>query len=186
MDRNVSIHLCFKGNKSGLFVNYFQIFFLARNVFVCFKLLRNQNRTFVISKNYIKTKQKRYKLRQGFPKTKQNVKIIKKKFWKRNKTKAFGQKILRTERKRFVSIQNFDLKTFTFDLFWNKSSKTEASDLERSLIWHCYMIDGPCRLPWRTTPLAPIWGWCLSNRIDLLLAVLSAVNVLSSYFVLTS
>jgi hypothetical protein len=57
-----------------------------------------------------------------------------KKFWKRNKTKAFGQKILRTDRKRFVLIQNFDLKTFTFDLFWNESSKTEASDLERSLI----------------------------------------------------
>ncbi len=57
-----------------------------------------------------------------------------KKFWKQNKTKAFGRKILRTDRKRFVSIQNFDLKTFTFDLFWNESSKTEASDLERSLI----------------------------------------------------
>jgi hypothetical protein len=55
-------------------------------------------------------------------------------FWKRNKTKAFGPKILRTDRKRFVSIQNFDLQTFTFDLFWNESSKTEASDLERSLI----------------------------------------------------
>jgi hypothetical protein len=41
---------------------------------------------------------------------------------------------LRTDRKRFVSIQNFDLKTFTFDLFWNESSKTEDSDLERSLI----------------------------------------------------
>jgi hypothetical protein len=40
-----------------------------------------------------------------------------KKNWKRNKTKAFGQKILRTDRKRFVSIQNFDLKTFIFDLF---------------------------------------------------------------------
>jgi hypothetical protein len=55
-------------------------------------------------------------------------------FWKRNKTKAFGPKILRTDRKHFVSIQNFDLKTFTFDLFWNESGKTEASDLERSLI----------------------------------------------------
>ncbi len=57
-----------------------------------------------------------------------------KKLWKWNKTKAFGQKILRSDRKRFVSIQNFDLKMFTFDLFWNESSKTEASDLERSLI----------------------------------------------------
>jgi hypothetical protein len=88
-------------------VNYFQIFLLVRNVFVCFKLLRNQNKTLL-----------------------DNLKKI----WKRNKTKAFGPKILRTDRKRFVSIQNFDFKTFTFDLFWNESSKTEASDLERSLI----------------------------------------------------
>ena len=48
--------------------------------------------------------------------------------------KLLVKKFLRTDRKRFVSIQNFDLKTFTFDLFWNESSKTEASDLERSLI----------------------------------------------------
>jgi hypothetical protein len=57
-----------------------------------------------------------------------------KKFWKRNKTKAFDPKILKTDRNRFVSIQNFDLKTFKFDLFWSESSKTEASDLKRSLI----------------------------------------------------
>jgi hypothetical protein len=110
LDRNVSIHLCFKGNKT------------------------EQNRTFVFSKNDIKTKPKRYKLRQGFSKTKQNVLIIKKNFGNGTKQKAFGPKILRTDRKRFVSIQNLDLKTFTFDLFWNESSKTEASDLERSLI----------------------------------------------------
>ena len=59
--------------QNGTFANYFQIFLLVRNVFVCFKLLRNQNRTFVFSKNDIKTKPKRYKLRQGFPKTKRNV-----------------------------------------------------------------------------------------------------------------
>jgi hypothetical protein len=119
--------------QNGTFANYFQIFLLVRNVFVCFKLLRNQKRTFVFSKNDIKTKPKCYKLRQGFLKTKQNVQIILKNFWKRNK-KAFGPKILRTDRKRFVSIQNFHLKTFTFDLFWNESSKTEASYLKRSLI----------------------------------------------------
>jgi hypothetical protein len=50
-----------------------QIFLLVRNVFVCFKLLKNQNRTFVFSKNDIKTKPKRFKLRQGFLKTKQNL-----------------------------------------------------------------------------------------------------------------
>jgi hypothetical protein len=70
----------------------------------------------------------------GFSKDKAKRLDNLKKFWKRNKTKAFGQKFFRTDRKCFVSIQNFDLKTFTFDLFWNESSKTEASDLERSLI----------------------------------------------------
>ncbi len=66
----------------------------------------------------------------------QNVTNCARVFQRQNKakTKAFGQKILRTDRKRFVSIQNLDLKTFTFDLFWNESSKTEASDLERPLI----------------------------------------------------
>jgi hypothetical protein len=70
----------------------------------------------------------------GFSKDKTKRSDHLKKFWKRNKTKAFGPKFFRTDRKRFVSIQNFDLKTFTFDLFWNESSKTEASDLERSKI----------------------------------------------------
>jgi hypothetical protein len=106
--------------QNGTFVNYFRIFLLVRNVFVCFKLLRNQNKTLQIAPGFSKDKTKRL----------DNLKN----FWKWNKTKAFGQKILRTDRKRFVSIQNFDLKTFTFDLFWNESSKTEASDLERSLI----------------------------------------------------
>ena len=37
--------------------------------------------------------------------------------------KSIWSKNLRTDRKRFVSIQNFDFKTFTFDLFWNESRK---------------------------------------------------------------
>ena len=89
--------------QNGTFVNYFRIFLLVRNFFVCFKLLRNQNKTLQIAPGFSKDKTKRL----------DNLKI----FWKWNKTKAFGQKILRTDRKRFVSIQNFDLKTFTFDLF---------------------------------------------------------------------
>ena len=48
------------------FCELFPNFVLVRNVFVCFKLLRNQNRTLIFSKNDIKTKPKRYKLRQGF------------------------------------------------------------------------------------------------------------------------
>ena len=85
-----------QSKQKGTFVNNFQIFLPVWNVFVCSKLLRNQNRT-----------------------------------------KAFGPKFSRTDWKRFVSIQNFVSKTIIFDLFWNKSSKTKASDLERTLVWHC-------------------------------------------------
>ena len=132
--------------QNGTFVNYFQIFLLVRNVFVCFKLLRNQNRTFVFSKKWHQNETKTLQIAPGFSKDKTKRLDNLKYFWKRNKTKAFGPKILRTDRKRFVSIQNFDLKTFTFDLFWNESSKTEASDLERSLIWHCYISRRKIRL----------------------------------------
>jgi hypothetical protein len=38
----------------------------------------------------------------------------------RNKTKAFGPKIFRTDRKRFVSIQNFVSKTNIFDIFFER------------------------------------------------------------------
>ena len=92
---------------------------------------------FVLSWIFI-TKTKTFQIALGFFKDKTKRLYSFKKIWKRNITKAFGPKILGTVRKRFVSIQNFELKTFTFDLFWNESSKTEASDLKRSLIWHCY------------------------------------------------
>ena len=39
-----------------------------------------------------------------------------------------------TNRKLFVSKQNFVSNTNIFDLFWNKSSKTKAFDLERTLV----------------------------------------------------
>jgi hypothetical protein len=65
---------------NGTIANYFQIFLLVRNIFVCFKLLRNQNRTFVFSKNDIKTKPKHYKLCQGFLKIKQNFLLFQKNF----------------------------------------------------------------------------------------------------------
>jgi hypothetical protein len=60
--------------------------------------------------------------------------IVSKKIWKRTRTKAFGPKFSGTDRKRFVLIQNFVSKTNIFDLFWNKSSKTKAFDLERTLV----------------------------------------------------
>jgi hypothetical protein len=110
------------------------IFIIGRKRFHTPMLQRNQNRTSVISKNFIKSKPKRFKLRQDFLKTKQNFYLFKKKNWKSTRTKAFGQNFSSTDRKRFVSIQNFVSKTNIFDLFWNKSSKTNAFDLERTLV----------------------------------------------------
>jgi hypothetical protein len=90
-----------------------------------------QNITFVFLKNDIKTKPKRFKLHQGFLKTKKKLfAVLKKLEW--NKTKAFGPKILSTDRKRFVSIQNFVSKTNIFDtgIFRNESSKQKLSILK--------------------------------------------------------
>jgi hypothetical protein len=66
--------------QNGTFENYFRIFLLVRNVFVCFKLLRNQNKTIQIAPGFSKDKTKRL----------DNLKH----FWKWNKTKAFGQNFL--------------------------------------------------------------------------------------------
>ena len=60
--------------------------------------------------------------------------VVPKKMWKQTRTKAFGPNFSSTDRKRFVSIQNFVSITNIFDLFWNKSNKTKAFDLERTLV----------------------------------------------------
>jgi hypothetical protein len=66
----------------------------------------------------------------GFSKDKTKRLDNLKKFWKRNKTKGFGQQILRTYRKRFVSIQNFDLKTYPFNHFGTKAAKRKLPILK--------------------------------------------------------
>jgi hypothetical protein len=45
--------------QNGTFVNYFRIFLLVRNFFVCFKLLRNQNKSLQIAPGFSKDKTKR-------------------------------------------------------------------------------------------------------------------------------
>ncbi len=47
---------------------------------------------------------------------------------------SFGLKILRTERERFESTMNFVSKMNIFDFFQNVSRKTEAKDLEITLV----------------------------------------------------
>jgi hypothetical protein len=70
----------------------------------------------------------------GFSKDKTKLFVVPKKILKRTRTKPFGPNFSNTDRKRCVSIQIFVSKTNIFDLFWNKSSKTKAFDLERTLI----------------------------------------------------
>jgi hypothetical protein len=70
----------------------------------------------------------------GFSKDKTKLFVVPTKIWKRTKIKAFGPNCSSTDRKRFVSIQNFVSKTNIFELFWNKSNKTKAFDLERTLV----------------------------------------------------
>jgi hypothetical protein len=67
-------------------------------------------------------------------KDKAKLLFVPKNFFKRTRTKAFGPKLSSTDRKRFVLIQNFVSKTNIFNLFWNKSNKTKAFDLERTLV----------------------------------------------------
>jgi hypothetical protein len=81
-------------------------------------------------KKMISNKTKTFQIAPGFSKDKTKHLDNLKKFWKRNKTKAFGPKILRTDRKRFVSIQNFDLKRLHSIFFGTKAAKRKLSILK--------------------------------------------------------
>jgi hypothetical protein len=67
------------------------------------QFIGTEEELFVLSRIFI-TKTKTFQIAPGFFKDKTKCLVNLKKFWKRNKTKAFGPKILRTDRKRFVSI----------------------------------------------------------------------------------
>jgi hypothetical protein len=91
-----------------------------QNVFIFKKLYQNDTKMLQIAPGFFKYKKKLFSCL--------------KKIWKRTRTKAFGPQFSGTDRKRFVSIQNFVSKTNIFNLFWNKSTKTKAFDLERTLV----------------------------------------------------
>jgi hypothetical protein len=82
----------------------------------------------------ISERKRTFQIAPGFFKDKTKLFFVPKKFLKWTRTKAFGPTFSSTNRKRFVSIQKFVSKTNIFDLFWNKSSKTNAFDLERTLV----------------------------------------------------
>jgi hypothetical protein len=86
-----------------------------------------------ILKNVIKSKTKTLQIAAEFFKYKKTFSCLKK-IWETNQNKSFGPKFFSTDRKRFVSFQNFVSKTNIFDLFWNTSAKTKAFHLERKLV----------------------------------------------------
>jgi hypothetical protein len=97
--------------------------------------------------NFCLAKAKRYHLIQklrnriktfGFSsqisKNKTELFVVSRKIWKLNKPIAFGPKILKSKRERFVSIMNFVSKTNIFDFFGDVCRKTKAKDLEKTLV----------------------------------------------------
>jgi hypothetical protein len=72
---------------------------------------------FCIFKKYYQNETKTLQIAPGFSKDKTKLFVVPKKIWKRTRTKAFGPNFSSTDRKRFVSIQNFVSKTNILDLF---------------------------------------------------------------------
>ncbi len=70
--QNVSIYLGFRGNKTELLGTISNFSKICLEHFCLFQATQEQNKTFLFLKNGIKTKPKRFKLRQGFLKTEQN------------------------------------------------------------------------------------------------------------------
>ena len=103
---NVSVYSKNLGTKPKLF-NVFQLLFCKSKTFLFFP------------KNFL-TKPKLFDVFQLF--------------FSKSKTLLYNPKNFRSERERFGSITNFVSKTNIFDLFWNKSRKTKAFDLKRTLV----------------------------------------------------
>jgi hypothetical protein len=103
----------------------------------CFCLLQaaqESKQNFCFFKKLYQNETKKLQIAPGFSKDKTKLFVVPKKIWIRTRTKAFGPNFSSTDRKSFVSIQNFVSKTNIFYLFWNKSNKTKAFDLERTLV----------------------------------------------------
>ena len=96
-------------------------FFLAKaKRYYLIQILRNITKTFGFSSKIYKIKTELF--------------VVSRKIWKLNKPIAFGPKILRSERERFVPITNFVSKTNIFDFFGDVCRKTKANDLEKTLV----------------------------------------------------
>ena len=143
---NVSIYSKNFGTKPKLF-DVYQLLFCKRKTFLFFPKNLEQNQNFLMYSNFFLTKAQRYffiqKLRNrtntfGFSsqisKNKTELFVVSRKIWNLSKPIAFGPKILRSERKRFVLIINFVSKTNISDFFGDVCRKTKANDLEKTLV----------------------------------------------------
>jgi hypothetical protein len=106
------------------------LFFIGSKHFHTPKLQRNQNRTFVFSKNYIRTKPKRFKLRQDFLKTKQNFYLFQTKFGNRPEQKLLDQIFLVLIENVLFRSRIFFLKRIYSIFFGTKASKRMLSILK--------------------------------------------------------
>ncbi len=70
----------------------------------------------------------------GFFKYKKKHLVVSKKFGNGPEQKLLDQIFLVLIENVLFSFQNFVSKTNIFDLFWNKSNKTKAFDLKRTLV----------------------------------------------------
>jgi hypothetical protein len=77
------------------FWELFPIFFTSLERFCLFQATQEQNKTFFIFKNQNKTKT--FQIAPVFLKDRTKLLVVYKKFWKRTRTKAFGQKNFSTK-----------------------------------------------------------------------------------------
>jgi hypothetical protein len=98
----------------------FQLFLAKAKRYYFIQKLRNRTKTFGFSSQISKNKTELF--------------VVSRKIWKLNKPIAFGPKILRSERKRFVPIMKFVSKTNIFNFFGDVCRKTKVNDLEKTLV----------------------------------------------------
>jgi hypothetical protein len=93
--RNVSIYLGFRGNKTEL-LRTISNFFTSLERFCLLQATQEQNITFLFSKKMVSKRNQNVSIAPGLVKDRTKLLVPYKKFWKRTRTKAFGQKFSST------------------------------------------------------------------------------------------
>jgi hypothetical protein len=129
---NVFIYSKNFGTKPKFF-DVFQLFLAKPKLFDVFQLfLAKAEHYYLIQK--LRNRTKTFGFSSRISKNKTELFVVSRKIWKLNKPIAFGPKILKSERERFVLIMNFVSKTNIFYFFGDVCRKTKANDLEKMLV----------------------------------------------------